>query len=202
MEVFQKYRYPYAYSIYSLYYNVIHEVPACMLSCFSCLTLLGPSGLQLTRLLCPWDFSRQEYQSELPCPPPWTLHDPGSNLHLLCFLNWQVNFLPLAPSGKLPMNFLKDPKSSCNRSIRCSFLFTAGWKPICQDPFLYTSQTMFWGRSEWTLPVTQLTFCFLAEGTFDGQMPRDGCLQSKNWFLGQEAESQRAFMGLPWWSSG
>ena len=29
------------------------------------------------RLLCPWGFSRQEYWSELPCPPPGDLPDPG-----------------------------------------------------------------------------------------------------------------------------
>ena len=31
---------------------------------------LPPHGLGTDRLLCPWGFSRQEYQSELPCPPP------------------------------------------------------------------------------------------------------------------------------------
>ena len=34
----------------------------------SCLTL-RPHGLQLTRLLCQWGFSKQEYWSGLPCPP-------------------------------------------------------------------------------------------------------------------------------------
>ena len=31
---------------------------------------LRPHGLQSARLLCPWGFSRQEYWSGLPCPPP------------------------------------------------------------------------------------------------------------------------------------
>ena len=30
--------------------------------------LLWPHGLQPTRLLCPWGFSREEYWTELPCP--------------------------------------------------------------------------------------------------------------------------------------
>ena len=30
-----------------------------------------------TRLLCPWGFSRQEYWSGLPCPPPGDLPNPG-----------------------------------------------------------------------------------------------------------------------------
>ena len=38
---------------------------------------LWPHGLQATRLLCPWGFSRQEYWSGLPCPPPGDRPDPG-----------------------------------------------------------------------------------------------------------------------------
>ena len=34
---------------------------------------LWPLGLQPTRLLCPLGFSRQEYWSGLPCPPPGDL---------------------------------------------------------------------------------------------------------------------------------
>ena len=32
--------------------------------------LLWFQGLQPTKLLCPWGFSRQEYWNGLPCPPP------------------------------------------------------------------------------------------------------------------------------------
>ena len=38
---------------------------------------LRPHGLQPARLLCPWGFSRQEYWSGLPCPPPGDLPNPG-----------------------------------------------------------------------------------------------------------------------------
>ena len=34
-------------------------------------------GLQTARLLCSWGFSRQEYFSGFPCPPPGDLPDPG-----------------------------------------------------------------------------------------------------------------------------
>ena len=34
-------------------------------------------GLQPTRLLCPWGFSRQEYWCELPCPSPGNLPNAG-----------------------------------------------------------------------------------------------------------------------------
>ena len=38
---------------------------------------LQPNGLQLARLLCPWIFFRQEYQTGLSFPPPGDLSDPG-----------------------------------------------------------------------------------------------------------------------------
>ena len=47
----------------------------------SCLTLQPhgqPNGLQPTRLLTPWEFSRQEYWSGLPCPPPEDIPNPGT----------------------------------------------------------------------------------------------------------------------------
>ena len=43
----------------------------------SCLTLCDPHGWYPKRLLCPWGFSRQEYWSGLPCPPPEDLPNPG-----------------------------------------------------------------------------------------------------------------------------
>ena len=44
-------------------------------------------------------FSRQEYWSELPCPPPGALLTQGLNPYLLCLLDWQVGSLPLVPPG-------------------------------------------------------------------------------------------------------
>ena len=37
-------------------------------------------GLQPARLLCPWDFFRQEYWSGLPFPPPGDFPEPGIEL--------------------------------------------------------------------------------------------------------------------------
>ena len=45
-------------------------------------------------------FSRQEYWSRLPHPPPGDLSDEGLNLSLLHLLHRQVGSLPLAPPGK------------------------------------------------------------------------------------------------------
>ena len=41
---------------------------------------LQPHGLQPTKLLCPWGFSRQKYWSGLPCPPPGDLPNPEIEL--------------------------------------------------------------------------------------------------------------------------
>ena len=43
----------------------------------SCPTLCDPMDCKPARLLCPWGFSRQEYWSGLPCPPPGELPNPG-----------------------------------------------------------------------------------------------------------------------------
>jgi len=42
-------------------------------------------------------FSRQEYWSGLPCPPPEDLPNPGIKPTFLILLHWQVGFLPLMP---------------------------------------------------------------------------------------------------------
>ena len=42
-------------------------------------------------------FSRKEYWSALPCPPPGDLPDPGSELASVHLLHWHVGSLPLAP---------------------------------------------------------------------------------------------------------
>ena len=46
-------------------------------------------------------FSRQEYWSGLPSPPPGDLPNPGINPCLLHFQHWQAGSLPLEPPGKL-----------------------------------------------------------------------------------------------------
>ena len=47
-------------------------------------------------------FSRQEYWSGLPCPPPGDL----PNLCLLHLLHWQAGSLPLVPPGKIYIIYL------------------------------------------------------------------------------------------------
>ena len=49
-----------------------------VLSCSVISDSLWPHGLQPTRLLCPWGFSRQKYWSGLPWLPPGDLPNPGN----------------------------------------------------------------------------------------------------------------------------
>ena len=46
------------------------------------------------------EFSRQEYWSALSFLPPGDLPNPGVKPVSLCLLHWQVDSLPLVPSGK------------------------------------------------------------------------------------------------------
>ena len=48
----------------------------------------------------PVGFSRQEYGSGLPCPPPRDLSDPRIKPVSLMLLHWQAGSLPLALPGK------------------------------------------------------------------------------------------------------
>ena len=58
---------------------------------------LQPLGLEPTRLLCPWGFSRQEYWSGLPCLPPGDLPNPGIESRSPAL---QVDSLPTEAAGK------------------------------------------------------------------------------------------------------
>ena len=55
-------------------------------------------GLQLIRLLCQWGFSKQEYWSGLPCPPPGDLPNPWIESRSPAL---QADSLWSEPSGKI-----------------------------------------------------------------------------------------------------
>ena len=63
------------------------------------------AGLQPSRLLCPWGFSRQEYWSGLPCSSPGDLPNPGIKSRSP---KLQVDSLlsepPGKPTGSNPLN--------------------------------------------------------------------------------------------------
>ena len=69
-----------------------------MFSCSVVSNSLWLYGLQPTRLLCPWGFSRQEKGSELPCPPSGDLTNLGMELRSPALQ--QDFFLPSKPPGK------------------------------------------------------------------------------------------------------
>ena len=66
----------------------------CVLNRFSCVRLF------VTLCASPWGFSRQEYWSELPCPSPGDLPNPGIEPASLVSPALAVESLPLAPPGK------------------------------------------------------------------------------------------------------
>ena len=84
----------------------------------SCLTLVTPRtvALQAPQSM---GFSRQEYWSRLPCPPPGDLPNPGIELLSPEVSALQVDSLPSDPPGKPQgpfkntSNLLKTPKSFC-----------------------------------------------------------------------------------------
>ena len=69
----------------------------CVLSCSVVSDCLRCHGLQPTRLLCPWGFSRQEHCSGLPCPPPGDLCNSGIEPKSPPL---QVDSVPAEPPGK------------------------------------------------------------------------------------------------------
>ena len=70
------------------------------------------------RLLCPWEFSRQEYWSELPCPPPGDLSDSGIEPRSPTL---QVNFsLSEPPEKPLKMSNMTHLFFLCyTRALQC-----------------------------------------------------------------------------------
>ena len=72
-----------------------------MLSRFSCVWLFVTLWTVAPQAPLSMEFSRQEYWSGLPCPPPGDIPRYQTlSLRLLCFLHWQADSFPLAPPGK------------------------------------------------------------------------------------------------------
>ena len=76
---------------------LLAEDPVCMLSCFSCAQLFATSWTVARQAPLPWGFSRQEYLSGLPCPPPGELPNPGIEPRSPTL---QVDSLLCEPPGK------------------------------------------------------------------------------------------------------
>ena len=75
-------------------------ISVCVLSHLSRVRLLAVLCTIAHQAPLSMGFSRQEYWSGLPCPPPGDLPDPGIEHVSLSLLHWQVGSLPPAPPGK------------------------------------------------------------------------------------------------------
>ena len=73
-----------------LYVLEIYNTIACVLCCFSCVRLFATLWTIAQQALLSMGFSRQEYWSGLPCPPPGIFPTQGSNPHLLGLRHWQA----------------------------------------------------------------------------------------------------------------
>ena len=80
----------------------------CMLSNFSHVWLFATLWTVARQAPLSVEFSRQEYWSWFPCPPPRDLPDPGIELASLMSLALQAGSLLLAPPGK-PLRMTEQP---------------------------------------------------------------------------------------------
>ena len=112
---------------------------------------LGPHGLKPARLLCPWEFSRQEYQSGLSCPPPGDLPNLGTEPRSCPF---RAGSLLSGPAGK-PKNTGVGSYPFSSRSFP-----RRNWTRVsCIAGEFFTS----WANSEAHWMVWYLYFQFLKE---------------------------------------
>ena len=68
----------------------VKSMCSCMLSCFSHVQLFVILWTVDCQAPLSMGFSRQEYWSGLPCPPPGNLPHPGTEPASLCLLHWQM----------------------------------------------------------------------------------------------------------------
>ena len=108
---------------------------AALKSCVLCLvaqwcpTLCDPHGLQPSRLLCPWGFSRQEYWSELPCPPPRDLPTPGMEPTSLASPALQVGSFTTSAIWEVPATEYARPSTNPGIEPRSPTLWGGGeWR--------------------------------------------------------------------------
>ena len=85
----------------------------------SCLNLFRPHGLQLTRLLCPWNSPGKNTGVDCHFLFQGIFLTKGLNLRLLCLLHWQADSLQ---SGK-PLIYFIHSINSVYESVPISQLF-------------------------------------------------------------------------------
>ena len=108
---------------------------------------LWPHGLQSTRLLCPWDFSRQGYWSGSPFPSPGDLPNPGIEPGSPAL---QADSLPTELQGKISYYWPANMHS--NFYFFLNFVFIAFVKKFCCNEIL----NFKWSNFFWWLPFCEL----------------------------------------------
>ena len=101
----------------------------CANSLHSCRTLCHPTGLEPTRLLCPWDSPGKNAGVDCHALLQGVFPSQGSNPHLLCLLHWQACSSPLAPPGKPQVQWRRvlSASSKPQRSFHCTILALIVW---------------------------------------------------------------------------
>ena len=101
---------------------------ASMISRFSHVQLFGTQWIVVRQVPMSMGFSRQEYWSGLPCPPPGDLPNPGIKLVSLTSHLWhQQDSLPSEPHGKPGDNSMDMPAKHthmCVHTCVCVFVHT------------------------------------------------------------------------------
>ena len=137
-----------------------------VLSCPVMSDSLRPHGVQPARLLCPWGFYRQEYQSGLPCPPPGNLPNPGIELRSPSL---QADSLSSEPLGNITAQMKSGgKKENPNHKNICFFpsflrynwhitLYTICWF----DPFKHCKMitSIAWANTSITSTSSPFIFC-------------------------------------------
>ena len=110
----------------------------CMLSHFSHVWLFETLWIEARQTPLSMEFSRQEYWSELLCPPQGIFPTQGLNPRLLCLLHWQVGSLPVVPPGK--------PTRGCGGGLVAKLCPTSvtPWTIALQAPSMGFSRREYW----------------------------------------------------------
>ena len=76
-----------------------------MLQWLSCIPVLQPHGLYLTRILCPWDSSGKNIGVGGHFPSPWHLPNPGIEIASLCPLHCRWILYHFSHQGSPKINY-------------------------------------------------------------------------------------------------
>ena len=125
-----------------LYVLEIYNTIACVLCCFSCVRLFATLWTIAQQALLSMGFSRQEYWSGLPCPPPGIFPTQGSNPHLLGLRHWQ------AGSPQRTMRWLNVISNSTDVSLS-KLRETVKDREVCHAAVQGVAKSLIW-LSDWT----------------------------------------------------